>query len=268
MTTTRSTLTGAIINEFRMQWRRKAMWFGMGAAGVFFLLINRLNFDQRIAHASATQSVAIWASLLNIFLPIAYGIVLADRLDRDRRLHVDELLNSFPASLASRVWGKAVGAAIATMVPFFLLDCAGFVYLAVHLHTAGALVLGLAAFLAISLPGLVFVAALCTVLPTIVWTPAVRVLLVAFWLWMQVPANQIPSLSNSILAPVGGYAANGLFKPSFLPFVPDSPGILNLGPLTPGISVTTGLLSAALILALAIAILGAGPLLVRRGQDI
>jgi ABC-2 type transport system permease protein len=267
MMTTRTSLAGVTLNEFRMQWRRKAMWFAMGAAGLFFLLINRLNFDQRIAHASARQSVAIWASLLNIFLPIAYGIVLADRLDRDRRLQVDELLNSYPAGLAGRVWGKALGASIATMVPFFLLASVGFIYVAIHLHSAAALPFGLAAFLSINLPALVFVGALCTILPALVWMPAVRVLLVAFWLWVQVPADQIPSLSNTILAPVGGYAAHGLFQPPFLPFLPDAPGILYLGPLTPDISAVTGLLSAGLILAIAVTILGVGPFLVGRGQD-
>ena len=50
-----------------------------------------------------------------------FGIVLADRLVRDRKLGVAELLDSTPADPGPRLVGKYLGVCAATAVPLELL---------------------------------------------------------------------------------------------------------------------------------------------------
>lgn len=250
-------------NEFRMQWRRRAMWFAMTATVLFFVLVFATN-NKRTLHASPAEALAIWASFSNLFVPVAFGTMLADRLTRDRRLRVEDLLDSLPASLRARLWGKTLGAAAATAVPFLLLGLGVSVYVAVHLHSLSALPLGVAAFLLINLPALLLAAAICTTLPAIVWSPAARVLFAAAWLWAEFPPFDVPTVSNSLLAPGGGYAAKGIFEPSTVALAPGAHGLLDLGPLVPHVSAASGAIGALLVLALGLTVLAVGPTVVAR----
>lgn len=97
-----------------------------------------------------------WALRLNRILPVVVGLLLADRLARDRCLRVNELLANLPLSRRGYVAGKVVGATAATILPVVVLYAWGGFYLLVQspsLATLGRLV---AAFLAINLPGASF----------------------------------------------------------------------------------------------------------------
>ncbi|GER91643.1 hypothetical protein KDW_58050 [Dictyobacter vulcani] len=65
--------------------------------------------------------VVYWTDLLNYILPVAFGILLADRLQRDKRTRVDEIFTSTPSSHTARLYGKFLGATIATALPILLL---------------------------------------------------------------------------------------------------------------------------------------------------
>ena len=96
---------------------------------------------------------------VQIILPLIFGILLAGRLPRDRRTGVDELLDTLPATSGGRLAGKFLGAAFATATPIFFFYCIGIVYLSVDRGDWTAVPLGLLAFAAINLPGLLFVGA-------------------------------------------------------------------------------------------------------------
>jgi hypothetical protein len=106
MTTFWTPLLMVIVNVFRMQWRRRAMWFAVIVASGVFPLLAWKTLNQRFEQETAARAVAEWTSFLNHTAPLAYGIGLADRLPRDRRLHVDELLDSLPSGPAcgARRW--------------------------------------------------------------------------------------------------------------------------------------------------------------------
>jgi hypothetical protein len=81
-------------------------------------------------------------------------------------------------------------------------------------HDPLAIPLGLAAFLAINLPGLLFVAAFSIVMPAILWVPLYQFLFVGYWFWGNLlsPGYGIPTISTTLLTPLGSFAAAGFFS--------------------------------------------------------
>jgi hypothetical protein len=75
--------------------------------------------------------------------------------------------------------------------------------------------------------------------------------------------TRVPSISASLLAPDGGYAAAALFGAQG-GYAGMSGSLLDLGPLAPLPSVAAGLLSVLLLLAIAGGVLSLGPTLLRR----
>src|SRR5262249_1117685 len=258
---------GVIRYEFRMQWHRWVMWLPVLAAAAIMLTFvsgGRITYYHDFSVPAAAGTFAL---LFNLITPIACGLVLADRLSRDRQLHVDELLKSLPTSTGPRVWGKALGAALATMVPWLLVELVGFGLLAVYEHTLSVLSLGVAAILSINLPALLFTTALSVVTPAVLWTPAYRFLFIGFWFWIGLDPTRIPSMSSALVAPNGGYAASGLFGAQGS-YAGISPGLIQLGLLAPPPSTATGLLSVLLVLALTAVVLALGTILVREQQRV
>ena len=206
-------LCGATRYEFRMQLRRKSVWIAtlMTSLIVFTGLRNPWNFPHDTA---LSVVVAQWAVVCNAFLPIVFGVLLADRLPRDRRLHLPELLDALPAPSGSRLTGKYFGSAVATATPIFIIYFSGIIYMLADRHDPLAIPLGLSAFLAINLPGLLFVAAFSIVMPAILWVPLYQFLFVGYWFWGNLlsPSYGIPTISTTWLTPRGSFAAAGFFS--------------------------------------------------------
>lgn len=262
MTNGQRALAGVIRTEFRMQWRRRAMWFAMVVTGLFFLVLFWTRFTNVLTRDTPTSAVGLWTAVLNVFLPIAFGVLLIDRLPRDRSLHTNDLLDATPTSLTIRIWGKTIGAGAATIVPFLLIEAAGMLYLAVHMHAPEVLWLGPAAAATITLPALVFVAVTCVMLSGLFSVAVARISFVGFWLWMELPPFRIPSLSGTVVAPQGGYAVLGLFGAHRFP-AGYGGLLLPAHLLAPPVSTVTAAISIALIIAMAIAVWTAGPVFIQ-----
>src|SRR5581483_37924 len=121
---------GALRHEFWMQLRRRSVWVVLLFLGVLIFLLWKLLADS-VLHGhyapvggdkklgpgvpmvwvppSYSDGVLAWAQLLAMFLPLGVGLVLADRLARDRQTHVDELLDAQPGALGARLFGKYLG---------------------------------------------------------------------------------------------------------------------------------------------------------------
>ncbi len=82
-----------------------------------------------------------------------------------------------------------------------------------------ALPLGVAAFLTINLPGLLFVAAFSVSCPVVLWVPLYQFLFVGYWFWGNlIPVGfGMPTLSGTILTPLGEYVATGFFGTEQVP---------------------------------------------------
>ena len=262
---TRVALMGVTRYEFLMQARRWVMWLPILASAALMLTFvsgERVNYYSAFTPA---ETVGTFALLFNFLTPLACGLVVADRLARDRRLHVDDLLQSLPNSARPRIYGKALGAGVATILPWFLIEMLGFSLLASAKQNSGVFLLGMGAFLTINLPAFVFTLAISLVVPLLLWLPLYQVAFVAFWFWVGLDPSRIVSISSSVLSPTGGYAAAGLFNGQG-GYAGLAYALLRLGPLAPPPSLGSGTVSIFIILVIAVGVLEVGVSLLRAGQ--
>jgi hypothetical protein len=214
-------LRGALSYEFRMQFRRVALWATFGAFAALALAIaGQGNWAHWSGEKNAFDSFSNWTVVVNLFIPPALGILLADRLYRDHRLRTDELLNTTVGSIGARLLGKYFGSLLATLVPMLIIYGIGLAYISYHwLPLVGwwpvvqALPGAMALFLVVILPGALFIAAFSLAVPRILWLPLYQFLFVCYWFWGNVlaPGRGVPTISNTPLTPLGAYMLAGFF---------------------------------------------------------
>lgn len=208
----RVTFLGVLKYEFYMQLHRRALWISFIALGVFFTQFHQPWF--RPITTSASDSIIYWTGIVQSFLAVVAGLLLADRLPRDRRIKVDELFNALPCTVSTRIFGKYLGSTIATLVPMFAIYGIGAAYIVVRWNALRVLPLALVSFAAIVLPGVMFIGAFSIACTAIIWIPLYQILFVGYWFWGNLLPNVgIPTLSATILTPVGGFICTGFFNP-------------------------------------------------------
>ncbi len=204
-----SAFGGVVRYEFRMQVRRRSVWIVLLGLGVLTLLVDRVSLRDASPHRAV-----LWALGVNTILPLAFGIMLADRLPRDEHLHIDALFTGLPISRISRLLGKYLGATLATMAPIVLILLAGLIAMLFTWGQAAMVPQTLAAFLTINLPGLLFVAAFSLAVPLFMPVPVYQVLFTGYWFWgnlLKPTVFGIPTLSDSLLTPIGQQRAGYFF---------------------------------------------------------
>jgi hypothetical protein len=241
-----ASLLGTFCYEFRMQIRRPVVWILIVSVG---LLIGTWFTGIGKPTDTAADLVARRIYSFSLYLPLTLGILLADRLPRDRRLNVTELLNSMPASPAVRLWGKYLGTVAATAVPVFAVYLAEIIYLAVRRQDVTLVPFVLPSFALIALPGLLFVGAFsiaCThILPPVLYS----ILFIGYWFWGNlIPPERMPTLTCTLLSPSGEYAKAGILRAT-----------VSIGscPFEAQITAAQGWASVALLLGLAVLIMTA-----------
>lgn len=262
----RSPLAGVVAYELRMQLRKRSVWILMGALIGLMFLTRGPKFPLNLpADASLDRVMGDWALTFNLLAPVGFAGLLADRLVRDRNLHTAELLNATPVRPGVRLWGKYLGAVAATGTPVFCALLAVTLYEAVRRGSLAAVPLGLAAFAAVVLPGLALVGAAALALPPLISPALFRVLFTLYWFWGNLLSPRIlPSLTGTLLTPVGDYAAKGLFHTD--PLWAGHTGILAF--LRPDPTTAAALVSIACLLALTAALLAALALGMRRADSV
>jgi len=213
-----SVLIGTLRYEFRMQIRRRALWITICSLGLFIILfMSRIpGIYDMLTHLGdypLLPTLVQWTSNLNRLLPIGVGVILADRLPRDHRTHVDELLYSLPGALSARLIGKYIGSLFASLIPVLLLYSIGVGIITWQTHNIMAIPLALVTFSGIMLPGFLFVAAFSFACTAVVWVPLYQFLFICYWFWGNELSSHtgIPTISDTILTPVGKYAIHGFF---------------------------------------------------------
>ena len=100
---------------------------------------------------------------------------------------------------------------------------------------------------------ILFIGAFSIACTSFLWVPLYQFLFVGYWFWGNLLPNfGIPTLSETILTPVGGYMCTGFFNPEGREGV-CSPGIQGATPLQ-GVESTLLLLSMAVLVLLALSI--------------
>ena len=211
---------GMVRYEFRMQIRRRSLWITFAAFTVYAFLVstNGVNYyineiKHGLVSTSLLQVVAGITSNGQQLLPLVVGCLLADRLKRDQRIRVDELLDTTSASLHMRLLGKYVGSLLASLVPLLLVYALFQGFVLVISHNLLVIPYFLLTFLTISLPGLLFVAAFSIAIPLIMPVALYQFLFTCYWLWgnLFIKQHVLPTISRSILTPSGIIIANGFF---------------------------------------------------------
>ncbi len=210
---------GVFRYEFLMQVRRRAVWITMFLfAALIVLILMRSTFViDRLAHLVISFPLITvlvqWTASVNRLLPLGVGVLLADRLIRDRKIRVDELLTTTPGALSVRLAAKYLGSMLATLLPMFVFYVLGVAFITYQTHNLAAIPLSLVTFAAIALPGVVFVSAFSVACPAVLWVPLYQFLFVGYWFWGNLlgPHTGIPTISETVLSPVGHYMTDGFF---------------------------------------------------------
>jgi ABC-2 type transport system permease protein len=162
------------------------------------------------------QTAGLLAFSLNLFLPLVAGIALADRMQRDFRLGVDELLASTALTRWDYILGKYVGGLLSMLTPVFvLLILMGSltVLSGAPLAFFGRLLLG---FLAINVPAFAFVTIFSMGFPLVMPVRVYQVLFTGYWFWGNfLNPNVFPTLSHTLLVFGGRYALEAFFGTYF-----------------------------------------------------
>jgi ABC-2 type transport system permease protein len=159
-------LLGVVAYEYQMAARRWSVWMAYAVAGLPFAAATVLGAAGG-AGDTAWQMAGSLALDLNFWMPVVAGIAMADRLPRDERLGVRELLRSTTLARPAYVVGKYAGVVLATLTPVLatLLLCTAL--LIARGADAKVLPAALVAFLAIVVPAYLFVGAFSLACPAV-----------------------------------------------------------------------------------------------------
>lgn len=129
------------------------------------------------------------------------------------RLHVEDSAGGTPSPTGARLLATYLGATAATLLPIVATWAVGIAVATVRWGDPSAILLGVAAFVTVNLPGLLFIAAFSLVCPLLLSVPLYHFLFIGYYLWGNWigPSWGIPTISGTWLTPASGFAAWGLF---------------------------------------------------------
>ena len=233
-----SAFFGIVRYEYQASVRRWGVWLAF-IAGTLVIGLENPGMVAARPGLTLLQWAGIVALIGNMVVCVVAGLVIADRLVRDRELGVRELILAAPIRRPTYVLGKYVGAMLTVLTQALAaaLAMAG-LFVAMGLPAA-LLVHALAAFLLVSVPPLLFAGAFSLACPEVLPLRVYQVLFVGYWLWATGVENTfMPTVNGTLLSPKGDYAASAFFA---------EPGIYAARPYTP----IEGALNVAVLLALA-----------------
>lgn len=215
MRTTVRTLLGVAGYEYRMHLRRRVLWVLPALAVGLTAATGSFAFAPTRDPASIGRVVGAQAVSMNLLTLVVAGALMSDRWVRDRLVGVEELLETQPTASAVRLWGKYLGVTAATSTPLAVIWAVLAVRIGAHAGQWSVAGTAPAAFVAIVLPGLLFVAGFSIVVPRLLGARLYQVLFIGYWFWGNlVPAHLMPTLSATWLTPIGKYADAALFARS------------------------------------------------------
>ena len=208
---------GIVSYEYRMSIRRWGVWLAFGICTlpvVVSLLSPSSEVANEIASGALWSTAGSFAWVLNLFVPVVAGISISDRLVRDRRLGVRELLVSTPLKPLGYILGKYTGAVLAALTPVFGFLLALSAIIGIIVGHLDFIPIVMVSFLAINVPAILFVGAFSLALPIVLPLRVYQVLFTGYWYWGNYlnPAA-FPSISNTILNACGKYMTAAFFSP-------------------------------------------------------
>ena len=200
--------------EYAMAIRRWGVWLAFGLAAIPVLSsISAYGEGGAAAPLTGWALAGLAALVMNTLTPVVGGIAMADRLARDGRLGVSELLRSMPVPRRSFILGKYAGMVLATLTPVLLILLAGDVYLVAQGGPADTLWASLAAFVAINVPAYLFIGAFALACTAVLPVRVFQVLFIGYWFWGNFLSPKVmPTLAGTLLTPSGQFVHNAFFR--------------------------------------------------------
>src|SRR5436190_20579864 len=216
-----SRFIGLFRHELGMALRRRGAWVAYGLLLIFYsvLLFAPPPLGERVQGEVIAPS-EVWSVAgrfmlaLNVFFPVAVGLLSADRLERDFKLGVRELQDSTPLGRGTYILAKFSAALASALLPIFawVLLVSGIMTALGHTPVAflGALPV---TFCAITMPAFAFVVAFSLACPRVMPLAVYQILFTGYWFWANfVPPKLFPTLNGTLLTPSGIFALQGFFS--------------------------------------------------------
>jgi ABC-type Na+ efflux pump permease subunit len=205
---------GIVRTEYRMSLGRWGFWVAFGLLALLYGVLPYIDVD----HSFTVTPQTVWRTAgqlafdTNVLVPVVVGIALADRLVRDDRLGVSELLRSAPLSRRTYILAKYTGNLLAVLTPALGMVLIPGIYLAATLGLPQLIPATLVGFLALIVPAYAFVAAFSLACPMVIPLRVYQILFTGYWFWGNWINNQaFPTLAGTWLTPGGRLAYDTFF---------------------------------------------------------
>jgi hypothetical protein len=197
-----------------MSVRRLGFWLGFLIA--FSPYIYSLFFPEQPEGAITSDLIRFFAGQtvyrLNMFLPVVAGILIADRLVRDRRLGVEDLIKSTALDRVTYILGKYFGSLLSILTPAFVLVAVLAGYVSVYLKSFTPIPWFLMAFLTIIVPAYAFITAFSLACPMVMPLRDYQVMFTGYWIRGNfLSPKAFPTLAGTLLTPGSIFAMEGFF---------------------------------------------------------
>ncbi len=207
-------LGGVIRYEYKMSIKRIGVPIVFALFTLFFLftafvereeLLNGTAVDGNLW--SATSSFVM---TINMFIPVVCGILASDRIVRDEKINMRELLRATKLDNRSYVWGKYLGVTLSEITCLFLMVLCIGIMLVVIGFPVQVIPMSLLVSLAANVPAILFVNAFSVMCPSFMPVRIYQILFTGYWYWGNyLNADAFFSISNTILNVGGFYPLEG-----------------------------------------------------------
>jgi len=201
--------------EYRMSIRRWSLWLSFGVLSLLHMTSLLLPTDMIGARPTGSDVYSYagsFAVMLNFFMPVVGGILAADRLVRDQKLGVDELLQSTPVGRLPYVIGKFLGVSLSIITPVFLCSLLISIKLALSGSSITIFPAMLLAFFSVILPTYFFITAYSLVCPLVMPVRVYQVLFTGYWFWGNLLSPKaMPTINGTYLTANGIFVISGFF---------------------------------------------------------
>jgi hypothetical protein len=200
---------GVFQREFSMSIKRLSLWLAHGLLMILYLthlLLPPDVFGRMPTAQNAITYAGTFVYMLLLFMPVVGGILIADRLVRDQKLGVDEMIRSTPLKRWQYLAGKYFGALTSILAPVLLTALAMGAIVVIKGGSVLILPGMLIACLSIALPAYILITAFSLACPLVMPVRVYQVLFTGYWFWGNyLSPHAIPTLNGTVLC------ANGEF---------------------------------------------------------
>lgn len=208
---------GVFRHEFNMSLRRPGLWIAYGLLFLFYSITVMYPVPEEkvtiLTDKQIWQYAGQMAFTFNLFLPVAAGILSADRLMRDFRQGIRELQESTPLGLAAYTLGKYFGVLTAALTPVLVwLWLITGLFIAFGNAPIGFFFTMTLGFFVIMVPAFAFVIAFSLACPLIMPLRVYQILFTGYWFWGNyINPEMFPTLNGTLLTVSGMFAYQGYF---------------------------------------------------------